>query len=48
MVLEGDGDQLERSVKKEEVLYIVKRKRNIVYTRKRREDNGFGHILRRT
>jgi hypothetical protein len=48
VVLEKDGeDQLDRSVRNEEVLHRVKEERNIVHTIKRRKANWIGHILRR-
>jgi hypothetical protein len=47
VVLEKDGDQLDRSVRNEEVIRRVKEERNIVHTIKRREGNWIGHILRR-
>jgi len=35
-----DGDQMERSVKNEEALCVVKKKRNIVHTRKKGRISG--------
>jgi hypothetical protein len=34
-------------MKNEEAIYIVKKERNILHTRKRRKDIWIGHILRR-
>jgi hypothetical protein len=48
VVQKRDGeDQLGQSVKNKEALCIVKKKRNIIHTRKRRKDDWIGHILRR-
>jgi hypothetical protein len=48
VVLEKNGeDQLDRSVKYEEVLHRVKEERNILHTIKRRKANWIGHILSR-
>jgi ribosomal 50S subunit-associated protein YjgA (DUF615 family) len=48
VVLEKNGeDQLDRSVRNEEVLHRVKEERNIVHKVKRRKANWIGHILRR-
>jgi hypothetical protein len=48
VVLEKNGeDQLERSVRNEEVLRRVKEERNILRTIKRRKANWNGHILRK-
>jgi hypothetical protein len=46
VVLEKDGDQLDRSCEKWESIR-VKEDRNIIHTVKSRKDNWIGHILRR-
>jgi hypothetical protein len=48
VVLEKDGeDQLDRSMREEEVLLTVKEKMRILHTSKRRKANWIGLILRR-
>jgi hypothetical protein len=46
VVLEKDGDQLDRSWEKE-VLHRVKEDRNILHTINRKKAKWIGHILRR-
>jgi hypothetical protein len=48
VVLEKEReDQLDRSLRNEEVLLRVKEERNILHTVKRKKANWTGHILRR-
>jgi hypothetical protein len=47
VVLEKNGDQLDRTCENEEVLHSVKEERNILHRIKRRNANWTGHILRR-
>jgi hypothetical protein len=47
VVLQKDGDQLDRSFKSEEVLHKVKGKRKRLQTIKRKNTILIGHILRR-
>jgi hypothetical protein len=48
VLLEKDGDQLNRSCKKEEeILHRVKEDRNILHTTEREKANWIGHSLRR-
>ena len=48
MVLEKDGeDQLDRSLRNEEVLLRIKEQRNILHEIRKRKANWIGHILRR-
>jgi len=44
-VLEKDGDQLDESVKNENLLHRVKEERKIRSTTKRRKSIWIGHIL---
>jgi hypothetical protein len=47
MVLEKDGDLLDRSFEKLGILYRVKEEGNIQHTIKKRKPSWIGHILHR-
>ena len=46
-MLQNDEDYLHQSLKSEEVIRKISKERNTVHAVNRRQDNWFGHFLRR-